>query len=119
MSAAEIRKRIDALAQPEIVREDGLPSWGTMYFKKLDAAARYELILLQEQQNKNGQGLPAAVAIALTLCDEHGELVYADLAEGVKSIGALKTVPHDELAGPAMRVSGLAPRALEDAEKKS
>lgn len=119
MSAEDIRKRIEALAKPEIVREDDLPTWGTVHFKKLDAAARFELILIQEAQKKKGQGLPAAVAIALTLCDADGRLVYSDLSEGIKAINALPTAVHDELAGPALRVSGLKPLALEDAEKKS
>lgn len=118
MSAEDIRKRIEALAKPVVVCEE-LPTWGTSYFRKIDAAARFELLLLQEDRKKKGDGVPAAVAIALTLCDAEGNLVFPDLAEGLRTINALPTDVHDELAGPAMRVSGLAPRALEDAEKKS
>lgn len=118
MSAEEIRARIEALSKPAIVCED-LPSWGRTYFRPLSAETRFEVLQLQEAQTAKGSSLPAAVAIAVTLCDESGTLVYADLAEGLKAINALPTVVHDELAGPALRVSGLAARSLEDAEKKS
>lgn len=118
MSAEDIRARIAALSKPDIVSET-LPTWGQAYFRRLTAEARFQLIAIQEEQEKNGRGLPAAVAIAVTLCDESGTLVYADLAEGLKAINDLPVAVHDELAGPAMRVSGLKARALEDAEGKS
>lgn len=115
MSAEEIRARIEALSKPQIVTET-LPTWGVSYFRPLSAEMRFEVLALQEKQA--GNSLPAAVAIAITLCDEAGALVYADLAEGLKAINALPTAVHDELAAPAMRVSGLGARVLEDAEKK-
>jgi hypothetical protein len=118
MSADEIRARIEALSKPDIVQEM-LPTWGVAYFRKISAEARFSVLALQDEQQAKGHSLPAAVAIAVTLCDESGALVYSDLAEGLKAINALPTAVHDELAGPAVRVSGLGARALEDAEKKS
>lgn len=112
----EIRARIEALSQPHIVKEE-LPTWGTAYFRKISAETRFQLIGLQEEQGK--RGLPAAVAIAVSLCNESGTLVYEDLAEGLKAVNQLPPDIHDELAGPALRVTGLGARALEDAEGKS
>jgi hypothetical protein len=118
MNVDDIRKRLESLAQPDVLHET-LPTWGDAWFRRIDAGTRFELILLQEERQKKGQGLPSAVAIALTLCDANGELVYPDLETGLKAINALPLTTHDELAGPALRVSGLKMRALEDAEKKS
>ena len=118
MSAEDIRARIAALSKPNIVTET-LPTWGIAHFRKISAEARFEVLALQEQQRAKGQSIPAAVAIAVTLCDENGDLVYSDLVEGLKAINALPTEMHDELAAPALRVSGLQAKALEDAEGKS
>lgn len=116
MNAEEIRARIAALAKPEIVTET-LPTWGVAHFRRINAEARFCVLSLQETQN--AKSLPAAVAIAVTLCDEAGNLVYDDLAEGLKAINAMPIQMHDELAGPALRVSGLHAKVLEDAEGKS
>lgn len=118
MSAEEIRARIAALSKPDIVSES-LPTWGQAHFRRINAEARFEILALQEAQQAKGQTLPAAVAIAVTLCDESGALVYPDIAEGLKAINALPIDVHDELAGPALRVSGLRSKTLEDAEGKS
>lgn len=118
MSAEDIRARIAALSKPDIVTET-LPTWGPAHFRRISAETRFEVLALQDEQQAKGQTLPAAVAIAVTLCDESGELVYPDLAEGLKAINALPLSVHDELAGPALRISGLQAKALEDAEGKS
>jgi hypothetical protein len=118
MSAEDIRARIAALSKPDIVAET-LPNWGLAHFRRINAEARFQILALQEEQQAKGQTLPAAVAIAVTLCDESGDLVYADLAEGLRAINALPVAVHDELAGVALRVSGLGAKALEDAEGKS
>lgn len=118
MSTEDIRRRIEELSRPDVVRHE-LPNWGTAYFRRLSAEARFQILAIQEEQSAKGQSLPAAVAIAVTLCDETGTLVYADLADGLKAINALPVEMHDELAVPALTVSGLRPRALEEAEKKS
>lgn len=120
MNAEELRARIAELSRPNIQTET-LPTWGVTHFRKISAEARFEVLALQEQQEAKGQTLPAAVAIAITLCDETGALIYPDLAEGLKAINALPVEVHDELAGPALKVSGLGSKvkALEDAEGKS
>jgi len=118
MNAEEIRERIAALAKPDIVTEK-LPTWGPAHFRRINAEARFEVLALQEEQRAKGHALPAAVAIAVTLCDANGELVYPDLSVGLKAINALPVEMHDELASVALRVSGLQAKALEDAEGKS
>lgn len=118
MSTEDIRARIAALSKPDIVKET-LPIWGVAYFRKISAEARFEVLALQEEQRAKGHSIPAAVAIAVTLCDEMGELAYPDLAEGLKAINALPVEVHDELASHALRISGLQTKALEDAEGKS
>lgn len=117
MTPEEIRAKVEEFGRPDIVKEENLPVWSTQYFRKISAEARFELIGIAE--TTGGKGLPAAVAIAATWCTEDGTLIYKDLAEGLKAINAMRPEQHDPLAGPALRVSGLGPKQLENAEGKS
>jgi hypothetical protein len=127
MSAEDIRARIAALSKPQVIKKD-LPTFGTAYFRVINAETRFEVLTLQSDQKR---GLPASVAIAVTLCDENGNLAYPDLAEGMKALHAMVTIEfdssgkriehkeYDELAEAALEVSGLGAKSLEDAEGKS
>jgi len=117
MTPEEIRAKVEEFGRPDIVKETDLPIWGDQFFKKISAADRFELIGIAEANG--GKGLPAAVAIAATWCTEDGTLIYKNLAEGLKAINAMRPEQHDPLAGPALRVSGMGPKQMEDAEGKS
>lgn len=117
MTPEEIRAKVEAYGRHEIVKAENLPVWGDQYFRKISAADRFELLAIAET---NGvKGLPAAVAIAASWCAEDGTLIYKDLAEGLKAINAMRPEQHDPLTVPALRATGLGPKALEEAEGKS
>lgn len=93
---------------------------GRFYMRRRTAADRHRMAIIQVELQREGMTtVPPSLIVAWALLDDKGQPVFVDLNEGYEFCNGLEGDLLAELYERALDVTGLGPRALEDAEKKS
>jgi hypothetical protein len=113
----EFLKRLEAF---QCKLEEVNTKAGTFYMRRRTGGDRYRFGLIQAQLQKDGHtSVPPALVVAWALLDDKGTPLFLDLQKGYDFCNALDGELLLELYDEALRITGLASRSFEDAEKKS